>query len=36
MVSAIADYEQKTIGLCQSADFSLDALKEVAKITRPY
>ena len=36
MVSTIADYEQKTISLCQSADFSLDALKEVAKITRPY
>ena len=36
MVSTIADYEQKTIGLCQSPDFSLDALKEVAKITRPY
>ncbi len=36
MVDTIADYEQKTIGLCQSPDFSLEALKEVAKITRPY
>ena len=36
MVRTIADYEQKTIGLCQSEQFSLDALKEVAKITRPY
>ena len=36
MVRTIADYEQQTIGLCQSEQFSLDALKEVAKITRPY
>jgi len=36
MVSTIADYERKTIGLCQSTSFSLDKLKEVAKITRPY
>ena len=36
MVATIADYEQKTIGLCQSPDFTLEALKEVAKITRPY
>jgi 4-hydroxy-4-methyl-2-oxoglutarate aldolase len=36
MVKAIADYEQKTIGLCQSKDFSLEKLKEVARITRPY
>ena len=36
MVQTIADYEQQTIGLCQSPEFSLEALKEVAKITRPY
>ena len=36
MVATIAEYEQKTIGLCQSPDFTLEALKEVAKITRPY
>jgi regulator of RNase E activity RraA len=36
MVETIADYEEKTISLCQSAEFSLDKLKEVAKITRPY
>lgn len=36
MVATIADYEQKTIGLCQSPDFTLEGLKEVAKITRPY
>ena len=36
MVQTIADYEQQTIGLCQSSEFSLEALKEVAKITRPY
>ena len=36
MVATIADYEEKTISLCQSPDFSLEALKEVAKITRPY
>ena len=36
MVDTIADYEKQTIGLCQSADFSLEKLKEVAKITRPY
>ena len=36
MVQTIADYEQQTIGLCQSPDFSLEQLKEVAKITRPY
>lgn len=36
MVRTIAEYEQKTIGLCQSPDFSLAKLKEVAKITRPY
>ena len=36
MVGTIAEYEEKTISLCQSAEFSLDKLKEVAKITRPY
>ena len=36
MVQTIADYEQQTIGLCQSSEFSLEKLKEVAKITRPY
>ena len=36
MVQTIADYEQQTIGLCQSPDFSLEKLKEIAKITRPY
>ena len=36
MVQTIADYEQQTIGLCRSPEFSLEALKEVAKITRPY
>lgn len=36
MVSAIADYERLTIDLCQSNSFSLDKLKEVAKVTRPY
>lgn len=36
MVQTIADYEQQTIGLCQSRDFSLEKLKEIAKITRPY
>ena len=36
MVATIAEYEQRTISLCQSADFTLDALKEIAKITRPY
>ena len=36
MVQTIADYEQQTIGLCQSSDFTLEKLKEVAKITRPY
>lgn len=36
MVSTIADYEKQTIDLCQSPSFSLEKLKEVAKITRPY
>lgn len=36
MVQTIADYEHKTISVCQSADFSMEKLKEVAKITRPY
>ena len=36
MVSTIADYEKKTIDVCQSPSFSLEQLKEVAKITRPY
>jgi regulator of RNase E activity RraA len=36
MVKTIADYERKTIDLCQSPDFTLEKLKEVAKITRPY
>lgn len=36
MVATIADFERKTIGLCQSPDFSMEKLKEVAKITRPY
>ena len=36
MVKTIADYEEKTIRVCQSPDFSMEKLKEVAKITRPY
>ena len=36
MVQTIAEYEQKTISVCQSPSFSLEQLKEVAKITRPY
>ena len=36
MVETIAEYERQTIGLCQSADFTMEKLKEVAKITRPY
>ncbi|MDE2779464.1 MAG: RraA family protein [Chloroflexota bacterium] len=36
MVQTIAEYEEKTISLCQSPDFTLEKLKEVAKITRPY
>ena len=36
MVGTIADFERKTIELCQSSSFSMAALKEVAKITRPY
>lgn len=36
MVDTIADYERKTIDLCQSPQFSLEKLKEVARITRPY
>jgi len=36
MVSTIADFERKTIEVCKSSSFSMEALKEVAKITRPY
>ena len=36
MVQTIADYEAKTIGVCKSSDFSMEQLKEIAKITRPY
>ena len=36
MVKTIADYEEKTISVCQSPDFSMEKLKEIAKITRPY
>jgi len=36
MVKTIAEYERKTIDLCQSPGFTLEKLKEVAKITRPY
>ena len=36
MVSTIADFEKKTIDVCQSPSFSMEKLKEVAKITRPY
>ena len=36
MVATIADFEHKTIDLCQSPSFSMEKLKEVAKITRPY
>ena len=36
MVQTIADYEQKTISVCQSPNFSMEQLKEIAKITRPY
>ena len=35
-VKTIADYEKMIIDLCQSSDFSMEALKENAKITRPY
>ncbi len=36
MVQTIAEYERQTIELCQSPGFSMEKLKEVAKITRPY
>lgn len=36
MVSTIADFERKTIELCQSGSFTLEKLKEVGKIPRPY
>lgn len=36
MVRNIAEYEQKTIGLCQSPEFNLEKLKEMARQTRPY
>ena len=36
MVSTIADYERQLIEVCQSSSFSMEALKEVGKITRPY
>ena len=36
MVQTIADYEKKTIDVCQSPTFSMEKLKEIAKITRPY
>jgi 4-hydroxy-4-methyl-2-oxoglutarate aldolase len=36
MVATIADYEKKTIDVCQSPSFSMEKLKEIAKITRPY
>ena len=36
MVQTIADYEKKTIDVCQSPSFSMEKLKEIAKITRPY
>ena len=36
MVQTIADYEEKTISVCQAPDFSIEKLKEIAKITRPY
>ena len=36
MVATIAEFEHKTIDLCQSSSFSMEKLKEVAKITRPY
>ena len=36
MVQTIAEYEQKTISVCQSPNFSMEQLKEIAKITRPY
>ena len=36
MVDTIADYERKTIEVCQSPSFNMEKLKEVAKITRPY
>ncbi|MDA0735362.1 MAG: RraA family protein [Chloroflexi bacterium] len=36
MVQTIAEYEQKTISVCQSPNFTLEQLKEIAKITRPY
>ena len=36
MVKTIADYEALNIELCQSDNFSLEKLKELAKATRPY
>ncbi|MFQ6028670.1 MAG: RraA family protein, partial [Dehalococcoidia bacterium] len=36
MVARIANYEQQIIGVCQSGDFSLEKLKEVARVARPY
>jgi len=36
MVSTIADFERKTIEVCQSGAFTLEKLKEVGKIPRPY
>ncbi len=35
MVQTLADYEDKTISLCQSADFSPEKLKEVLRLPRP-
>ena len=36
MVRRIANYEQQLISVCQSGDFSLEKLKEVARVARPY
>ncbi len=36
IVQTIADYEKKTIDVCQSPSFSMEKLREIAKITRPY
>lgn len=36
MVKTIADFEALNIELCQSGNFSLEKLKELAKVTRPY
>lgn len=36
MVQRIANYEHQLISVCQSPEFTLDKLKEVARVARPY